>query len=119
MDKIRRSLSFRRKKKTDKRAQLQQQQSQDAQASSLPIDSLKTSVSEPVALSTSKAEEKHSSTKTESPSQKNVVNSSSTTNIKSQSASSAMKPAHWLEDEKRVKSGTCSFQVKVSCCIYH
>ena len=85
MDKIRRSLSFRRKKK--------------------PSEKLKSK--ETPTITTNLAPSSSCNTPTSAP---NTANSTAKANETSVGAS---KPSLWIEDEKRVRAGNCSFQVKV------
>ena len=108
MDKIRRSLSFRRKKKQPAadedsakghRVKLQTQLSTENQSSSLTAN-LTSSVSAPLAMSTALSSGQNASTPPGS------------VKTDSQAKPVAVKPAHWVEDEKKVRAGNCSFQVK-------
>ncbi len=90
MDKIRRSLSFRKKKKIpdESRKKLSSQTSNDI-SNNQPSSNLPSSISAPVSINKQK-ETSSSSTKS--------------TNV--------VKPTTWIEDEKKVRAGNCSFQVK-------
>ena len=111
MDKIRRSLSFRRKKKqpaTDEdsgkghRVKLQSQLSTENQTSSLTAN-LTSSVSAPLAMSTALST---------TPGGQNASTPPGSVKTDSTAKPVAVKPTHWVEDEKKVRAGNCSFQVK-------
>lgn len=97
MDKIRRSLSFRKKKKShdDGHRKLQSQTSNDLHSSfqqqATSGSSLPVSASVPAGISTGK-----SSKDPTPPGEKPL----------------SVKPPTWVEDEKKVRAGSCSFQVK-------
>lgn len=84
MDKIRRSLSFRRKKK--------QPSKKDPPLTTTPPSS--------------------SSTPPQASSTNNTANNK--TNEATSTTSTVNKPPLWIEDEKKVRAGNCSFQVKVN-----
>lgn len=119
MEKIRRSLSFRRKKKTDKNKFNPSTEMNSAS----PTANLTSSVSAPInvnnnnsSLSASASVSKSNSTTTQ-PLVNNITSTTTptTTNQTETNVSSApvvVKPSHWIEDEKRVRAGNCSFQVK-------
>lgn len=94
MDKIRRSLSFRKKKKSsdEGRKKLSSQTSNDISTNLnlQPSANLPSSISAPVSIAK----------------QKEAANSTGAkpTNV--------VKPPTWIEDEKKVRAGNCSFQVK-------
>jgi hypothetical protein len=94
MDKIRRSLSFRKKKKSseDIRKKLQSNTSHDIQTNNGDASSsnMPTSMSVPG----------------------NITKDFSSAAMASTSSGAAVKPSNWIEDEKKVRAGSCSFQVK-------
>ena len=95
MDKIRRSLSFRKKKKhsDEGRSKLQSQTSSDlhgsAQMQATP-GAMSASASVPTSIAGLRPKEASASGE----------------------KAASVKPATWVEDEKRVRAGNCSFQVK-------
>ena len=92
MDKIRRSLSFRKKKKSDEsRKKLQSQTTNDLQITSAQAN-MTTSNSAPNGI-VSKAKDQSPNAAEVKPGQ-------------------VVKPPNWIEDEKKVRAGNCSFQVK-------
>jgi hypothetical protein len=131
MDKIRRSLSFRLKKK-DKHGSKSQQPSQlmlDAQLPSSASYSSGTTNNNSSAISSNfytGSTQLHSggapplgshplplptSNSTSTVSTLNNKNANSTTVIE---GGAPIRPALWIEDERKVRAGNCSFQVKVS-----
>lgn len=93
MDKIRRSLSFRKKKKSNDHMKLQSQTSNDLHSSTQQQtgSNLPVSASVPTSISTGK------------PSKEPAPPGDKTLSV---------KPPTWIEDEKKVRAGSCSFQVK-------
>jgi numb len=130
MEKIRRSLSFRRKKKSDK----SKTQLQLANNDHSPVTNhLPSSVSVPANIHnnnnnslSSASVSKSNSTSTQAastipntlPTQPTSTTTAittpneTTTTPTTTSTTQVVKPPHWIEDEKRVRSGNCSFQVK-------
>jgi hypothetical protein len=104
MDKLRRSLSFARRKKSKTLKLTHQSSSENSQ--SAPIS---TTLPQP-----------QPQPQQSSPSSNNLPKSASTTAVSSTTATTATtsppaslnKPALWIEDEKKVRSGNCTFQVK-------
>jgi hypothetical protein len=94
MDKIRRSLSFRKKKKhsDEGRSKLQSQTSSDLHGSAQQATPGAMSASASVPTSIAGLRPKEASASGEK--------------------AASVKPATWVEDEKRVRAGNCSFQVK-------
>ncbi len=97
MDKIRRSLSFRKKKKDVNRKMLQSNTSHDIQTnnSDLPSNNIPMSMSVPGNMTKS-----------------DMVSSGSGAVSSDKPAGTILKPSNWIEDEKKVRAGSCSFQVK-------
>lgn len=141
MEKIRRSLSFRRKKKSDKQSSKYQQQPND---STLPTVNLTSSVSAPINIHQNNANNNNSSSSAASASVSKsnstttqalvnnhncnasntptTINTNNNTNLNNNDSTNSpppvvTKPPHWIEDEKRVRAGNCSFQVKVNLLI--
>lgn len=137
MEKIRRSLSFRRKKKSDK---LSKQLTMNGDS---PVNNLPSSISAPINVnnnnnsssSASANVSKSNSTTTQAlvanhhttivqgttmppTTNSNSIQSDTAANNTNAAApattpiSSVAKPPHWIEDEKKVRAGNCSFQVK-------
>ena len=107
MDKIRRSLSFRRiKKKSDKNAQTQKSKTDT---------NIQSSASQSQQPSTATTANNISNLNNINQSSNQTIQSVNNTNTLSNPNSSSdapARPALWIEDEKRVKAGNCSFQVK-------
>lgn len=118
MDKIRRSLSFRRKKK-DKNGTKSQQPSQfmlepqipsSASYSSGTTNNNSSAISSNLFTGTTSIAlpgNSASAAAAAAPSAANAKTSNTTTN-----ADSPVRPPLWIEDERKVRAGNCSFQVK-------
>lgn len=105
LDRIRRSLSFRRRKKPNDKCSTKNQLQQKSDSL---INDASGSSNQPTETGAPKTVSTNPISKENTSNQSNAANNSSANNTENGSS----KPAQWIEDEKKVRAGNCSFQVK-------
>lgn len=116
MDKIRRSLSFRRKKKSASENNIQSAGSQTV-GKSTKLEALSSNSTSGVKKTTTDSAATTMGTATNSTANNTsstpvVTTANTTTNGGGETTGQVARPALWVEDERRVRAGNCSFQVK-------
>jgi hypothetical protein len=104
MDKIRRSLSFRLKKKSSSSTSNNNKNKKEPSGG-------RKAITESSSNNTTTNNNNNNNSNNES-------NSNNNTNNNSTNSSAPARPVLWVEDEKKVRAGNCSFQVKVSLKTY-
>lgn len=103
MDRIRRSLSFRRKKKSSSEYNIQSGSQTVGKAGGTSALAIKKSNSETQAVAGTTANGPSTATSS-------TINNTATPS--NGEAAPVTRPHLWIEDEKKVRAGNCSFQVK-------